>query len=93
METVSYEGTVYVNSFPQLPHLIHKQVPLTLPPNDHMTNPTISFHFTKATTIIFHPDSTVASQHVSQLHLWASHKPFSLQQPEWLFKNTTHAPA
>ena len=47
-------------SFPQLPHLIHNQVPLTLLPNNHTINPTISFHSTKV-TIIFHPDGAAAA--------------------------------
>ena len=79
-------------SFPQLPHLIHNQVPLTLLPNNHTTNPTISFHSTKV-TVIFHPDGAAAAQPVSQLHLCTSHKPFSPQQPEWVFKNKTPPPA
>ena len=92
MEIVSYEGTINVILFSSTPIFIHNQVPLTLLPNNHTINPTISFHSTKV-TIIFHPDSAAASQPVSQLHLCTSHQPFSPQRPEWVSKNKTHPPA
>lgn len=61
METKSCEGTVYVLSFPQLSHLIHKRVALILSSNNPIVNPTTSLHPTKV-TIILHSDGGAASQ-------------------------------